>query len=146
MKRDVLSLLSPCGLYESTAPPPAHFYDGGNRNWYVSSVSLMCAMKVSGLMAYRFHRNCLKIFADRLPLRGSWLRSRLIGRGWNPRGLSWDPFVRISILRIDLPSHPFGELSRGRAFAFYDRDICPRNVSSVSHMCAYYRIQKSWSF
>ena len=37
---------------------------------------------------------------------------------------------------LSLPSHPFGELSRGRAFAFYDRDICPRNVSSVSHMCA----------
>ena len=38
-----------------------------------------------------FSPNCLKIFAERLPLRGSWRRRRLIGRGWILHGnLSWD--------------------------------------------------------
>ena len=51
-------------------------------------------------------------------------------------GPSCGPFVRISILRIDLPSHPFGELSRGRAFSLAGRGNWCKIVSPVSHMCA----------
>ena len=34
------------------------------------------------------------------------------------------------------PSHPFGELSRGRACLLMDRVICPKFLSSVSPTCA----------
>ena len=58
--------------------------DKDNRHGIVSSVSLTCAMQELESVPYLFHRSCLKSFAERLPLRGSWLRSRLIGRKWNP--------------------------------------------------------------
>ena len=71
-----------------------------NRHGIVSSVSLTCALKESESVPYLFHRSCLKSFAERLPLRGSWLRSRLIGRKWNPAAKG-RPMVRL----------PLGELA-----------------------------------
>ena len=43
-----------------------------NRHGIVSSVSLTCALQELESMPYLFHRSCLKSFAERLPLRGSW--------------------------------------------------------------------------
>ena len=67
-----------------------------NRHGIVSSVSLTCALKESESVPYLFHRSCLKSFAERLPLRGSWLRSRLIGRKWNPAAKG-RPMVRLPL-------------------------------------------------
>ena len=66
----------------------------GRGNWskIVTSVSHICALREMRLMTYRFHRNCLKIFAERLPLRGWAFHSahfRLV-RSYDPSVCSAD--------------------------------------------------------
>ena len=75
----------------------ALFTDTDNSPGNVSPISHMCALREMRLMTYRFHRNCLKIFAERLPLQGWAFHSahfRLV------------PLVRpLSLLRRQLPNY-----------------------------------------
>ena len=52
-------------------------------------------------------------------------------------------YIELSILRIDLPSHRFAELSRRESLLTADRVNFFRNVSSVSFICAWQRTPKS---
>ena len=53
-------------------------------------------------------------------------------------GEEWE-MAKESILRIDVPSHPFGELSRGRASCLRILSFVPGYLLAISLICALQR-------